>query len=298
MTKKCFSCRKVKNTTEYHKSRDGKYGVRGSCKECVNEKARIYRENNPEKVSETYERFKRKAAIESSENYSDKEVSLCTKCGKYKPNTCFYKNKYRKEGVAAHCKECKSAYYKELRKDPTEDVNAYHREWRAENKDKVKRYHRKYVKRNSERVNLLTSRRRARIRNLRDDLTIEHQDNILEEFNNKCSLCRSVNLNMDHFIPIATGHGGTHKGNIVPLCEHHNKTKQAKNPFEWADTLSEEQHANFTKVVEYLAELNGLTVDEYREFVFWCFENPRDDVDISEENRDSLSVWLREKGVA
>lgn len=85
---------------------------------------------------------------------------------------------------------------------------------------------------------------------------------------------------------------------MILLSSNLNLSKGHRNPFEWAETLSEEYQENFNKVVEYLAELNGLTVEEYREFVFWCFENKREVDEITEENKNSLELWLRVREVA
>jgi len=94
---------------------------------------------------------------------------------------------------------------------------------------------------------------------------------------------------------MSTGHGGTYEGNLILLDQDLNLSKSTSNPFIWAETLPSEQKEMFDKVVQYLAEINGLTIDEYREFVFWCFENPRGIEDITDENRDSLELWLRTK---
>lgn len=85
---------------------------------------------------------------------------------------------------------------------------------------------------------------------------------------------------------------------MIPLSETLNRSKRDKNPFEWAETLTDDQRARFDKVVEYLADLNGLTVTDYREFVFWCFENKRSIEEINDSNRDSLQLWKRIKDAA
>lgn len=47
--KKCSICKKLKERSEFHKSRDRKDGLSGYCKPCNLEKNNKWRENNPEK---------------------------------------------------------------------------------------------------------------------------------------------------------------------------------------------------------------------------------------------------------
>lgn len=77
---------------------------------------------------------------------------------------------------------------------------------------------------------------------------------------------------MDHFIPLFSGHGGTTKENMIPMCSECNMSKGAKNPFEWAKTLTQKDRERFDSLVEYLTELNGIAaVEDYEAHVHHCF---------------------------
>ena len=52
--KKCAKCGKLKPISEFHKNKDGKYGVGSRCKECKNE----YYENNKEKILEQQKEYR------------------------------------------------------------------------------------------------------------------------------------------------------------------------------------------------------------------------------------------------
>ena len=52
---------------------------------------------------------------------------------------------------------------------------------------------------------------------------------------------------------------------------------------------------SFDKLVDTLASLNNLTVPKYKEYVYWCFENKREDREEIEKHRDSLSLWIKYK---
>lgn len=123
-------------------------------------------------------------------------------------------------------------------------------------------------------------RRNLRKRNLIDDFTEEDRKETLRYFGNKCALTgKDVPLHMDHVIPLAVGHGGTTKSNMLPIWRRINTSKGTKNIFEWYKESGERFGVipgKFDEAIKYLADLNGMTVDEYREYVYRCHENPND----------------------
>jgi hypothetical protein len=51
--KTCSECNSIKSTEDFYKqSTRGKFGVRGTCKSCDNNKKKLYRQNNKEHVQE------------------------------------------------------------------------------------------------------------------------------------------------------------------------------------------------------------------------------------------------------
>lgn len=252
----------------------------------------------------------------------------CTTCHEEKTLDSFTVDKGGKFGRHSKCKECKREYSRQYRQDnpeksrasmrksyhkhrdarresvrmayqrDAEKIKARQRDYYSRTKEYWSEYFREYRQSNKELFVVYTARRRARKLAMTDSLNLTEVEAVLETFDNKCPISASTDTHLDHFIPISIGHGGTYKGNMIPLDRILNQSKGAKNPFEWAETITEEKRTNFNKVVEYLAEINGLTVEEYREFVYWCFENKREVEDITEENKDSLELWLRVKDVA
>lgn len=107
---------------------------------------------------------------------------------------------------------------------------------------------------------------------LKNDLTKEQREQILDDFNYACSLTGNAeDVQLDHFIPVHTGHGGKTLGNMVPLTASLNYSKNGKNPFEWIKTRSSEEQERFKHVVAYLAEQNNKSTDEYKKYVYDCF---------------------------
>lgn len=105
-----------------------------------------------------------------------------------------------------------------------------------------------------------------------DTLTEDEIRIIVSHFDNRCSICGGGYEHLDHFIPVSSGHGGTIKENMVPMCARCNTSKNGRNPFEWAKTLTQKDRERFDSLVEYLTELNGIAaVEDYEAHVYQCF---------------------------
>lgn len=250
----------------------------------------------------------------------------CRKCGFTGALDEFIKDKRAKLGRRNVCRSCERERLRKYQRENRDKVNESNRksyykyrdsrltaykEYAEKNKDKRSEQARERYLRN--RDNILKTcaeyrknhpevqraaklRRRAREKALNCELETKELTELMERFGNRCVITGEEAEHLDHFIPVSTGHGGTIYENLVPVTASINTSKHGRNPFLWAEKyLTDDQKENFDKVVEYLAELNGLTVEEYRRFVFWCFENKRSADEITDENRDSLELWMRIK---
>jgi 5-methylcytosine-specific restriction endonuclease McrA len=136
----------------------------------------------------------------------------------------------------------------------------------------------KYYANNKEKFKINTLNRLARKKLLINDFTFEECEDIINTFGGCALTGSSDNLHLDHVIPLASGHGGTTYGNMIPLRGDLNISKNDRNIFEWFEgnrqrfELSQEK---FDRLVEWLASANAMTVEEYRTYVYWCHDNPR-----------------------
>lgn len=233
------------------------------CKDCIREEQRyVYKMRKKHGDSFT---------LRDSKRPPDGKAE-CKKCGEIKDKTDFYKDSTKSSGVHSYCKDCFREMKQRTRREKGEESLRTRREWASKNRERLREQDRLYRERNRDRRRTSEQRRRARKAGLPDTLSSECVEDILSHFNEKCAICDSPAETLDHFIPLSSGHGGTVKENIIPLCRKMNASKHGRNPFIWAeDYLSEEQQERFDEVVKYLADLNELTVEEYREFVFSCF---------------------------
>ncbi|MCA9367635.1 HNH endonuclease [Candidatus Kaiserbacteria bacterium] len=80
ITKVCTKCNVEKPLSEFHKSKSGKYGVRGECKPCALEYRRQYRKNNRKEIAEYQHQWREKNRKEIAENgrqYYEKNSEQC-----------------------------------------------------------------------------------------------------------------------------------------------------------------------------------------------------------------------------
>lgn len=121
-----------------------------------------------------------------------------------------------------------------------------------------------------------------------------------------CVLSDSKKTAHDHFIPLGIGHGGTFSGNMISLDRTLNSSKLDNNPFMWFEANRQRfklDQSRFDSVVADLAEQNGLTSEEYRRYVDWCFENKRSLDDIQADNKrfgyvvTSVELWREAVGL-
>jgi hypothetical protein len=265
--KNCKGCGIEKKLEDFYKNNHTKDGRGSKCKECVKERAAEYRKANPKPKVERKPR-------QTGFRLLPEGMRKCSKCDSVKPKEDFYKDNKRSSGVGVRCKDCVNSYLRKRKSENYYEILERRREWRESNRLKLREQDAAYREANRDKKRLTEAKRRARKQSLPDTLTLDETNAILEKFEGKCALCDHPSEALDHFIPLASGKGGTTKENIIPLCKAMNTSKLHRNPFVWAETcLNDEQKERFELLVEYLAEINGLEVNEYREFVFSCFKS-------------------------
>lgn len=274
--KSCSKCNLWKPLSLFDKCSKGVGGTKSRCKEC--------RKVDGKNRNKT-DRLLKSSKLEHRGGVIGK---TCTNCGSWKPLINYYKSKKGLGGRNSICPECvkvlRTPYMeanREIRRERTriwarenrERKTEYKRKWRLKNPG----YESKWWSEHRELANVIAQRRRSRVRALPSDLTYDEYLEVLSYFNNSCSLTgESGDLHMDHVIPISTGHGGTTKGNIIPLKSELNLSKNDKNIFEWFEVnksrlnLSQEK---FDSLINWLASANGMSMAEYKEYVYYCHDN-------------------------
>lgn len=272
--KQCTVCKEVKPLSAYFKQNGGLGGRRSSCKKCfqakhgekANQRSREWQEKNKEKVK-IYNREwtkKNRAKINERERI------------RYKENPDFFRERNRRKYKRNPEIYIQAQYIYRIKHK--EKHLTYQRGYYKENKEIFLESNKRYAKENKEVIDAIRLRRRARKKNLPNELTADEIKWIMEKFNYCCALSgkKLEILDFDHFIPLSTGQGGTIIGNMIPLSPSLNSSKQDSNPFEWIKREDIQQIVpieKFNEVVRYLSQLNKMTVAEYKEYVNFCFGN-------------------------
>jgi hypothetical protein len=237
----------------------------------------------------------------------------CTKCLIVKRLDEFGVAKNTKDGRKSRCKTCLAEQSRKYNVENSEKRRESERNWRLQNPDKVKAQAKRSRERNKDgyKRRLETWKdanperykagKRANTQNRRalaKSLLIEYnasESSFIRVLYDGCALSNEVNeLHDDHFIALSTGHGGTYLANMIPLSSELNLSKSNRNPFEWINEVGDKiNYEKLANTVVMLAYLNELTVKEYIDFVYWCYDNPRSIESITDDNRDSLSYWRR-----
>lgn len=212
----------------------------------------------------------------------------CGKCNVIKPLEDYNKKSENKfDGKRSDCKAChnadnkkwykenaehKAEYSKQYRQENKEQIAEYMRQYHEANKEQHAEYKRQWQRNNPDKMKTYRQRRRAKKRNLPNTLTGEQMTLMLQQQNNKCVISgKSDNLELEHFIPISWGVGGTTYENCYYLTKSLNRSKGNKNPFEWIQTQSEEYQKQFYNVlVPLMASKNGMTTKDYEEYIYHC----------------------------
>ncbi len=108
--KQCTKCQKLKDESEFGKKPSRKDGLRSWCRKCESEYSHKYyrRGRGSVRKQRRYDEFHRVV--------DGVKQKRCRKCGKWKPESKFYKQSKHKDGLANRCKKCKDKDTNKARK--------------------------------------------------------------------------------------------------------------------------------------------------------------------------------------
>lgn len=210
----------------------------------------------------------------------------CSICGEEKEITEFY-SITKGSGYFGMRRECRNCSLQRVRN------------WANKNRDRIvesvrrnrKRYRELYPEKFKRYTTEHQAKRRALDIHLGYDFSVKENEKI---FGTTCVLTGDTDIAYDHFVPLNWGHVGSYNRNMYPLNQRLNSSKWAHNPFDWFEDNHERFgliRRKFDELVTILAELNGLTTDEYRDFVYWCEANKREPEEIALDPRPSIDIW-------
>lgn len=249
-------------------------------------------------------------SFRTREGYGEVERS-CSKCNEWKDTNLFSKRRGALTYVCSLCDRFyKRIYYRKNKaelsekskihyKENKERINATNREYRRKNKLETKKVIAAWHLNNPGKKQGYIRKREVMSALLGYDLTtIEYEEHNNQYFNGGCALT-GVGIeetHIEHFIPSSIGHGDTSVANCYPLEKGLNYSKNKSNPFEWIkreDVRKQISMEKWDRLVSILASKNNLSTSDFKEYVYWCFDNPRTIEDLKEDNTPSLELWRR-----
>lgn len=196
-------------------------------------------------------------------------MKICWTCDQNLPESEFYKNRSRKDGLRRDCKMCHKAkvrawqianpdkkkktaaryreshretirecgreYIRYLQKTNPERIRKPSREWGCRNRDKTREGLRRYRATEKGRLAHIESeaRRRAKIKHR---IPPEDLVWIIDRYGGRCIYCGGLFQALDHFEPLA-GEGDHTIGNLVPACSKCNASKHKSDPVVWMERV-------------------------------------------------------------
>lgn len=245
----CTVCREAKHSDDFYNETGGLLDKKSKCKPCTDIENNKWMEENYKYYLECHRKY-----------YSKNKEEIRKKAKKFREEN--------KQHIFIQRKAYRDRYKKRL--------YLKKKIYREENREKERERIKKWFSENPHKQFYYSQLRLARHKALPDTLTEQQLLEILERYNNKCCLT-GEKAHLDHVIPLFIGHGGTIYENILPLSPVLNGSKQDKNIFEWAEMVHKVfgfTMERFTEVMCEIAERNDMTLDEYREYYYWCFDNP------------------------
>lgn len=262
LTKKCATCREIKPIDKFNRSSRNSSGFSSNCKKCAWESEKKRRDKFDEKRKEVNRIKGRLLKAEERLKNPEKSREICRRSHFiHKP-----------------------------------ERNATQRKKYEENPDYFKTINKRWRLANAERIKANNLNRKAMKKALPHSLTKENLLSLIGEDGIKyCALTgETSDCHYCHFIPLKWGHGGSYLSNIFLALGKLNISMRTTNPFEWFQVKEIASKLNTEKVAELITRLaaeNSMTVEEFREFIYWCEQNKRTLEEVQMDSRTSFEIW-------
>ncbi|MCY7751632.1 hypothetical protein MOB18_21460 [Bacillus inaquosorum] len=208
------------------------------------------------------------------ESHSGQVIAkACRGCGDVFALTDFRKSQGF-AGRSSECNYCKLKRDAEYRTKNKQKRAEYSRAYCSARKEHYAMLKKRWQKKNSISIILQNQKRRAKVKDLPNDLTQADKLKIQDYFGGCALTGKSSNIHWDHVIPLSTGFGGTTKGNMIPLSSELNISKYNSNIFEWFEANKDRfnlSSVKFDNLISYLAKVNCMSVEEYSRYYNSCF---------------------------
>lgn len=234
--KVCTKCKKELTVDNF--SKNGRNGLRGTCKECQSQYNKQWTLDNKvaiAKYNKQYFTDNKKYFAEHNKQWNLDNVE------------------YRKQYHVDH-----KEHRRNLAKQWSLDNDEYWKQYRVDNKVAITKRVKQYQQKHLEGYRINSQIRRARQHQLPYTLTIQQWEDIKEVFNNSCCYCgKELPLEQEHFIAL-TKFGEYSHNNIICACKSCNSSKHDKNFFDWYPKQSYYSKQREKRILKYLGYEKGI----------------------------------------
>ena len=254
--KTCTKCGEtLPATTEYfHKDKNGKYGLKSTCKKCRAEYHKQHYEDNKDKIKQYYEDNKDKIAEQQKQYYENNKDKILERVKQYREDNKD-KERERHKQYYENNKDKERERHKQYREDNKDKLKQHY----EDNKDKIAEPQKPYRATPQGQVVEFNynCKRRTREQNQGNGITKEQWLECMKFFGFRCAYSGQVlskdTRSLDHIKPL--NQGGEHEiWNLVPMDRGLNSSKQDKDLLEWyqeQDFYSEERLQKIYEWQEY-----------------------------------------------
>jgi len=230
--KRCTQCGKTKPLDTFYDKVGIHDGKTGSCKACIRQQAKKYREQNPGKVQKSkkryYEQHREEILARDKKHYEKNKNEILQQAAQYR-------EEHREEIRQWHC---------EYRRQNLKKRRAKDRRYYRENRTKALERSREYRQRPEVHRRIIAKNRlyKANKQSLPNSFTETDWQYALDYWHGCCAVCERPpgfwhKIVMDHWIPISDPKcPGTIPSNIIPLCHGVggcNNNKHSQDPEDW-----------------------------------------------------------------
>ncbi|ENQ3077399.1 hypothetical protein ACEOWG_000559 [Bacillus cereus] len=225
--KECDTCGIVKHISGFYGKKRGIGGKIACCRGCRN---RLIIKKEKKGQSIEMKRCSKSDVLKPLADYKDgkgvgNKDSICIACNNK------WHGQYRTDNKRKISERKKRSY-----RNNTVGYKERARNYYKDNKDLRKQRIKLWSQNNPVKVAAYRLNRIAKKEVLLNTLTGKELEEILDDFEGLCALSRRNKIQLNHFICLASGHGGTYKGNIIPLNASLNARKYDINPL-WCNVF-------------------------------------------------------------
>lgn len=211
--RRCNHCGRDLLWSNFHRHRNRKGGLHGTCRDCRSQAK--YPQLPP-----------------APEGY--KRCSVCQQVFLAEPSN-FQQHRQHKDGLSSACKTCSNKQSKLHRHKNLDKKRKRQLQWQRANRDRVRQANRDWCRKNPGNVRARKEKRRNRAKQVEGSYT---RSDVLVQYNRQHGCCYYCGeklgkiYHVDHVIPISRG-GANDPCNLVLTCPFCNLSKGDKLPSEW-----------------------------------------------------------------